>query len=62
MVESSTAGATLQIPPSKGLKISSNENSNKVQLDVSAAPESKVQIQPISNAGSGKGLKLDIQA
>lgn len=62
MIESVSAGAALQIPPGKGLKISSGGDENKSKLDISSAPESKVQIQSSGSAGPGKGLKLDIQA
>lgn len=62
MIESATAGAALQIPPGKGLKISSGGNENKSKLDLNSAPESKVKVQAPGSAGPGKGLKIDIQA
>lgn len=62
MIESVSAGAALQIPPGKGIKISSNNDENKVKLDLNSQPESKIKVPAAGSAGPNKGLRIDIQA
>lgn len=61
MVENVSAGAVLQIPPGKGLNVSSKADKNP-KLDLNSVPESKIKVPPVGSAGPGKGLKIDIQA
>lgn len=61
MIENVSAGAALQIPPGKGINLTSKADKG-AKLDLNSVPESKIKVPAPGSAGPGKGLKIDIQA
>lgn len=61
MVDSVSSGAALQIPPGKGINLSTNNKDSKVKIDLESVPENKMKLRPLGTTGTGQGLKIDIK-